>query len=240
MRKKIMDEKRIRNLQQLVDVLHFDIGNLQTLNTSLIHPTFVFENKGLHLEHNQRLEFLGDAVLGLVIGEYLYRNYPKKSEGELTKIRAAVVCETTLAKVAKKLGLGDKLLLGRGEELTGGRERPSILADAFEAVIAAIYLEAGLASAKRFIIEQLADEITEVVNSGFKDYKTMLQELVQKEHDVNVTYTILEESGPDHDKSFVAGVIWKNNLLAKGRGKSKKEAEQQAASQAIKLLKNQV
>jgi len=176
----------------------------------------------------------------LVVGEYLYRNYPKKSEGELTKIRAAVVCETTLAKVAKKLRLGDKLLLGRGEELTGGRERPSILADAFEAVIAAIYLESGLSVAREFIIEHLASEIAEVVNSGFKDYKTMLQELVQKEHEDNVTYTILEESGPDHDKCFMAGVIWKNNLLAKGKGKSKKEAEQQAASKAIELLKGQV
>lgn len=236
----MMDEKRNSDLRQLVKLFKIELDNLQTLNTALTHPTFVFENKSLHLEHNQRLEFLGDAVLGLVVGEYLYRNYPKKSEGELTKIRAAVVCETTLAKVAKKLRLGDKLLLGRGEELTGGRERPSILADAFEAVIAAIYLESGLSGAREFIIEHLTSEIAEVVNSGFKDYKTMLQELVQKEHEDNVAYTILEESGPDHDKSFVAGVIWKNNLLAKGKGKSKKEAEQQAASKAIELLKGQV
>jgi len=236
---RVMDEKRISTLQHLVDKFQLEIDDLNTLNTALIHPTFVFENKGLHLEHNQRLEFLGDAVLGLVVGEYLYRNYPHKPEGELTKLRAAVVCETTLAKVARKLGLGDMLLLGHGEELTGGRERPSILADAFEAVIAAIYLETGLDGAKKFIIKQLADEIVEVVNSGFKDYKTMLQELVQKEHEDNVTYTILEESGPDHDKSFVAGVLWKGNLLAKGKGKSKKEAEQQAAAKALELLKGQ-
>lgn len=235
-----MDGKRLASLTELADSLHLKLKNVQTLNTALIHPTFVFENKNLQLEHNQRLEFLGDAVLDLIVGEYLYKKYPKKPEGELTKIRAAVVCETSLAKVAKRLKLGEKLLLGKGEEITGGRERPSILADAFEAVTAAIYLESGLEEAEKFVIEQLAPEIEEVINSGFKDYKTMLQELVQKDHDDNVSYTILEESGPDHDKSFVAGVIWKNKLLAKGKGKSKKEAEQQAASRAIQLLKNQV
>jgi ribonuclease-3 len=240
MSKKVKEEKRISDLKRFIKSLGINIEKIEALNTALIHPTFVFENKGLGLEHNQRLEFLGDAVLGLIAGEFLYHNYPQKPEGELTRLRAAVVCETTLAKVAKKLHLGEQLLLGRGEELTGGRERPSILADALEAVIAAIYLETGLSGAKKFIIEQLADEITEVVNSGFKDYKTMLQEIVQKEHDDNVTYAILEESGPDHDKSFVAGVIWKNNLLAKGEGKSKKEAEQQAASKAIHLFKGQV
>lgn len=233
-----MDAKRYKELQSLAKRCGIKINKFDTLDIALTHPTFVFENKGQGYEHNQRLEFLGDAILGLVVGEYLYRNYPEKPEGELTKMRAAVVCEATLAKKSAELGIGQALRLGRGEENSGGRERSSILADAFEAILGAVYLEAGLEEAREFVIRQLKDEILAVADGKYKDYKTMLQEIIQKEHDENVSYVILEEKGPDHDKRFLAGVMWKGKILAKGMGKSKKEAEQKAAEEALKNLKN--
>lgn len=233
-----MDARRIKELQGLTKRCGFNLKKLDLLNTALTHPTYVFENKGQGYEHNQRLEFLGDAILGLVVGEYLYHSYPHKPEGELTKMRAAVVCEATLAQKAAQLGIGQVLLLGRGEELSGGRERASILADAFEAILGAVYLEAGLDEVRKFVVNQLKDEIAAVAQGNYKDYKTMLQEVIQKEHEENVSYVILEEMGPDHDKRFLAGVSWHGKILAKGMGKSKKEAEQRAAEKALKILKN--
>ncbi|WP_227766710.1 ribonuclease III [Zhaonella formicivorans] len=231
-----MDAKRAAELRKLADRCGFQLSKLDALNIALTHPTYVFENKGLNHEHNQRLEFLGDAILGLVVGEYLYLNYPEKPEGELTKMRAAVVCETTLAQVAAQLGIGQNLLLGRGEEITGGRERSSILADAFEAILGAVYLEAGLGQVRDFVIRQLETKIAEVAKGAYRDYKTMLQEVVQKNHEENVSYAILQETGPDHDKRFVAGVIWQGQVVAKGTGRSKKEAEQKAAKAAIEIF----
>ncbi|MDS1029915.1 ribonuclease III [Bacillota bacterium LX-D] len=229
-----MESKRETALRLLLDKFEIKLSNIATLNVALTHPTYVFENKALRLEHNQRLEFLGDAVLGLVVGEYLYQHFPKKPEGELTKIRAAVVCEAALAKVASQLGLGQLLLLGRGEEISGGRERNSILADAFEAVLAAVYLEAGLDQARKLAITMLQKEIDNVAQGDYGDYKTALQEIIQKNFDENVSYVILSESGPDHNKSFLAGIMFQGELIAKGVGKSKKEAEQKAAYKALK------
>lgn len=228
-----MNQKRKSSLRHVASNLNFTITNYELLNLAFVHPTFVFENPNLARESNQRLEFLGDAVLGMIIAEHLYKEYPKKPEGELTKIRAALVCEQSLAKRARELNLGYYLLLGRGEEQNGGRERPSILADTYEALIGALYLQVDLTSLSKFIVNQFSINIDQLKESQYGDYKTVIQELVQKELDTNVHYSILEEQGPDHNKKFVAGVYLEKNLLAKGSGRSKKEAEQSAAKIAL-------
>jgi len=176
------------------------------LTTALTHPSYLFENPYSGLENNQRLEFLGDAILDFVVAEYLYLNYPDRPEGELTKMRAAVVNEATLASKAQEIRLGQELLLGRGEQVTGGRERPSILADAWEAVIGAVYLQYGLQEARRVILEMLKPAILEVADGNYGDYKTLLQEKAQRE-EAEVNYQILLEEGPDHSKKFTAGVF---------------------------------
>jgi ribonuclease-3 len=200
--------------------------------TALTHPSYVFENPQFGKENNQRLEFLGDAILDFVVAEYLYLIYPDRPEGELTKMRAAVVNETTLAHKAMEIELGKELLLGKGEQVSGGRERPSILADAWEAVIGAIYLQYGLQEARRVILELLRPAIDEVAKGNYGDYKTVLQEKAQRE-EKEVNYQILAEDGPDHNKSFTAGVFLQGNLMGKGVGRTKKEAEQHAAQQVL-------
>lgn len=187
--------------------------------------------------HNQRLEFLGDAVLELIISEHLYKLFPDRTEGELTKMRAASVCEPSLAKVARGLDLGRCLRMGRGEERSGGRERPSILADAFEALLGAIYLDQGLDVSKDFVLNYLSSIIEDVVAGRLdRDYKTELQEILQQTSPEPLTYTIMDESGPDHDKTFTAGVIYRGRIIGKGSGHSKKEAEQHAARDAFQHL----
>ncbi|KJS48670.1 ribonuclease III [Desulfosporosinus sp. BICA1-9] len=202
--------------------------------TALTHPSYIFENPQFGKENNQRLEFLGDAILDFVIAEYLYLSYPDRPEGELTKMRAAVVNETTLARKAHEIELGQELLLGKGELVSGGRERPSILADAWEAVVGAIYLQYGLLEARRVILELLKPSIEEVAKGNYGDYKTVLQEKAQRE-EKEVNYQILVEEGPDHNKCFTAGVFIGGDLLGKGIGRTKKEAEQQAAQQVLDL-----
>ena len=198
------------------------------LLVSLTHPSYTFENPNLNKENNQRLEFLGDAVLDFIVGEYLYLRFPDKSEGELTKIRAAVVNESTLAQAARGIQLGQSLFLGRGEQVSGGRERASILADALEAVIGAYYLQEGFETARQFVLDLLVPIIDEVNQDHYGDFKTLLQEVAQ--HDERtISYRILDELGPDHNKSFTAGVYVQGVLKGKGTGKTKKEAEQQAA-----------
>ena len=232
-----MDNHRKNTIEDLKNRLGLTDCSVEVINTSLTHPTFTFENRHLGGEHNQRLEFLGDAVLGLVVGEYLFYHFPELPEGELTKMRAMVVCETSLARLAKFLGLGTLLLLGRGEEMSGGCERPSILADAFEALTGAVFLESGYHAARRHVLRTLAEELQSLVPGYYHDFKTILQEYVQRETDTNVTYAILRESGPDHNKRFVAGVSLKGKLLAEGSGRSKKEAEQEAARNALGKLR---
>lgn len=200
--------------------------------TALTHPSYVFENPQFGKENNQRLEFLGDAILDFIIAEYLYLSYPDRPEGELTKMRAAVVNETTLAHKAHEIGLGQELLLGKGEQVSGGRERPSILADAWEAVVGAIYLQYGFQEARRVILELLKPSIDEVANGNYGDYKTLLQEKAQRE-EKEVIYQILAEEGPDHNKCFTAGVFVQGDLMGKGIGRTKKEAEQHAARQVL-------
>lgn len=203
--------------------------------TALTHPSFLFENPQSGVENNQRLEFLGDAILDFVVAEYLYLNYPERPEGELTKMRAAVVNEATLARIALKIELGQELLLGKGEQVSGGRERPSILADAFESIVGAIYLQYGLQEAQRIILELLKPEIAEVAEGNYGDYKTTLQEKAQRE-DAEVSYQILAEEGPDHNKRFTAGVFLQGVLKGQGVGRTKKEAEQRAAQHVLEEL----
>ncbi len=208
------------------------IDNLDLLVTALTHPSYAQEH-GI-VDNNQRLEFLGDAVLNMVVARHLYIAFPDQPEGILTKIRAKVVCERYLAKFARDLKIGDYLILGRGEENSGGRNRNSILADAVEAVIGALFLDQGLEYTESFVLKYMQKDMEGVANGDFYDFKSRLQELVQSSSRENVNYEILKESGPAHDRTFVAGVFFQSRLLASGEGKTKKEAEQRAAEQALK------
>jgi len=228
-----MDTERTTQLQQLGRRLGLEFSDLDLVNTAFTHQTYVFEHPGKGLVNNQRLEFLGDAVLGLIVGEELYRYHSEVPEGDLTKMRSALVCEPSLARLAQNLDLGSYLLLGRGELLNGGRQRASTLADLFEAFLAAIYLQFGLPRTKEFLLAQLGDEIKNFQAQDFVDYKTTLQEEAQKKFGQAVSYELLAERGPDHAKEFLVAVKLGNELLAKGKGASKKEAQQLAASRAL-------
>ncbi|MFA4884553.1 MAG: ribonuclease III [Desulfotomaculaceae bacterium] len=214
--------------------------DLDLLTQALTHSSFTYESRQNNSENNQRLEFLGDAVLGLAVSDYLYRNHPYRDEGELTKMRAALVCEPSLARMARELELGYCLNMGKGEERSGGRERPSILADAFEALLGAVYLDQGLEKASKLAIQFLKPVINDVLEGRLdRDYKTELQEYVQQRGSEQVQYMILREEGPDHHKIFTAGVIYKGDLVGSGSGRSKKEAEQQAAKSALLELRRE-
>jgi len=227
-------------VKQIKSRLGIQWNNEDHLLQALTHSSFAHENRNsnLTLEHNQRLEFLGDAVLELVVSDYLYEKYPEYPEGALTKIRAGIVCEPSLAGIANSMNLGDFLLMGKGEERSGGRKRPSILADAMEALIGAVYIDQGMERAYSFIIEKLGSVIGKVVESGGlkTDYKTQLQELVQKKSENTLGYRILQESGPDHSKTFIAGVICQGIEWGQGSGRTKKEAEQAAARHAMERI----
>lgn len=204
------------------------------LENALTHSSYANEgNRGL--KSNERLEFLGDSVLGFITAGYLFR-HGSGQEGELTRLRASLVCEKALSSYARKLGLGECLLLGHGELRGGGADRPSILADAFEAVIAAIYLDGGLEPAETFILPYIKAELSEQRRPQFKDYKTALQEIIQQNPEEQLTYLLVGESGPDHNKQFTVEVHLNSNVIGTGRGRSKKEAEQQAAREALKLM----
>ena len=230
-----MDQQRIDQLNKVVQNVGMtdSLQDLNLLNQAFIHPTYAMERKLAPGADNQRLEFLGDAVLGLVVGELLYREYPQRAEGDLTSIRAVAVSEVTLSLLAREAGLSEFLLLGRGEEKTGGRYRASILADAFEAFLGALYLQMPFDELSSYITSVFRPVICQIIQSGYKDPKTQLQEMAQESHKKSVTYRVLEESGPDHDKTFTAAVVWEDEIIAVGRGKSKKEAERNAAEQAI-------
>lgn len=206
------------------------------LENALTHSSFANESKVKCCDSNERLEFLGDAVLGIISAEYLYFHHTHVPEGELTRLRASMVCERSLQGFARSVGLGGWLRLGRGEENTGGRERSSILADAFEAVIAAIYIDGGMPAAKLFVTRFADQFFAAHLESGVRDYKTELQEIVQKNHGEKLEYVLVGESGPDHDKQFVVEVHLSHNRIGTGRGGSKKEAEQMAAREALSLM----
>ena len=218
----------------LMDKLGYRFRDPRLLEKALTHSSYA--NEGRHgLESNERLEFLGDSVLGFVAAKYLFEK-ETGPEGELTKLRAAVVCEKALCSYSRELGLGDYLLLGKGERLTGGAERPSILADAFEAVIAAMFLDGGLEPVRGFVLRFVEKEANNQRKRHFKDYKTTLQEIVQQNPAEKLEYVLTGESGPDHSKQFVVEVHLNSNVIGTGRGRSKKEAEQQAAREALKLM----
>ncbi|MCL5780534.1 MAG: ribonuclease III [Firmicutes bacterium] len=229
--------KQDEQINRLKNRLGIKWQNSSLLLQALTHSSCVHESRGHGLCHNQRLEFLGDAVLELIISEHLYKIFPDRTEGELTKMRAASVCEPSLAKVARGLDLGRCLRMGRGEERSGGRERPSILADAFEALLGAVYLDQGLEVSRDFVLSCLNPIIEDVVAGRLdRDYKTELQETLQQTSPEPLIYRIMDESGPDHDKTFTAGVIYRGCVIGRGSGHSKKEAEQQAAKDAFKHL----
>lgn len=211
----------------------YSFKNENLLRTAFTHSSFANE-KQLTGDCNERLEFLGDSVLGVVSADYFYHNLSHLPEGEMTKRRAACVCERSLYEFAKEIELGKYILLGKGEENTGGRNRPSILADAFEAVIAAVYLDGGLEEARKFILRFLKKAATK--QPSFNDYKTALQEIIQKNPDEHLTYVLVGESGPDHNKRFEFEVHLNSNIIGSGVGISKKSAEQAAAKSALELM----
>ena len=219
----------------LQEKLGYRFRNPALLRTALTHSSYANESHGKFV-CNERLEFLGDSVLGMITAEYLYTQWTDVPEGVLTRHRAALVCEKALCKYARELGIGSCLLLGRGERHSGGDNRPSILADAFEAVLAAIYLDGGMEPAKKLVLRFISREMVESRRPGFRDYKTQLQEIIQQNPEEQLEYVLAEESGPDHDKHFVVEVRLNSNVLSRGGGRSKKEAEQQAAREALSLM----
>ncbi len=221
-------------LEKLESALGYHYQNKDLLRQALSHKSFANERGQSALESYERLEFLGDSILGFVAAEYLYKTFPDKREGELTKIRAELVCEKNLSEVARDIRLPEHLLLGHGEQQRGGGERPSILCDVMEAMIAAAYLDGGFSAAKGIITRLILPKLTLVLNTH--DYKTEFQELVQQKKDQSITYELLEERGPDHCKIFSVRVLLNGQPVGTGTGTSKKRAEQAAAEQAIATL----
>lgn len=226
-------------MQALEEKLGYKFKNIDLLKNSLTHSSYANEVRG-GFSSNERLEFLGDSVLSVIVSDYIYKQFSNIPEGELTKLRAALVCEKSLCGFSKELGLGDFLKLGKGEEKGGGRERPSILADAFEAVLAAMYLDGGMDVARRHVLRFILPELEHTEDEVFKDYKTALQEIIQRNPEESVTYILTEESGPDHNKSFTVEVHLNSNVIGKGTGKSKKQAEQAAAKEALRLMGKEI
>ena len=222
-------------LMELEDIIGYRFKQEGLLRQALTHSSFANEKHMKKLSDNERLEFLGDAVLELVSSEFLYANYPRLPEGDLTKLRASIVCEPTLAFCAEVISLGDYLYLGKGEDLTGGRKRPSVVSDAMEAMIGAIYLDGGLANAKEFVLRFILNDIEH--KQLFYDSKTILQEMVQAEFKDSLVYELLKEEGPDHNKTFEVSVKVGGRVIGRGVGRTKKAAEQVAAYHGICELK---
>ena len=222
-------------IKDLETAIGYRFRNITLLQNALAHSSYANERWHDSLKSNERLEFLGDSILGMVVAEHLYRGFPDRPEGELTRMRADMVCENALAAIAGQIGLGEHLLLGHGEEQTGGRTRNSILADAVESVIAACFLDGGMEAARGFIDRFVLTDVP-VRKLRNADYKTALQELVQQKKNQVLTYKLTGESGPDHDKHFEVAVLLNGNTVGTGCGSSKKRAEQDAAKAAMEHL----
>ena len=223
------------DLSKLEQEIGYEFKNKILLQTALTHTSYAYEKK---IESNEKLEFLGDSILEFISSEYIFEKYSNLKEGEMTKVRAAVVCEESLHEVAQKHDFSDFLRLGKSEKIGRTEVRPAIMADSVEAIIAAMYLDGGLKPAKKFIIDNLQDSIEIATHHiGQKDYKTVLQELLQKNGNVHIEYTIIKEAGPDHDKTFYAEVSCNGKKLATGSGRSKKLAEMEAAKIALENVK---
>ena len=211
----------------------YHFNNKGLLERALTHSSYANESRQ-KMECNERMEFLGDAVLSVIVADHIFHKF-HLAEGDLTKIRASLVCEKSLFEFAQRIRLGEELLLGHGEEQTGGRERPSVVSDAFEALIAAIYLDGGIDAAQRFVLPFVENDLTHEA-APFVDYKTRLQEIVQQNPEEKLSYVVEQETGPDHNKHFVVAVRFNSDCVARGEGRSKKMAEQHAAREALKLL----
>ncbi len=236
-RKEECSAERIAKLKQLSDKMEVAFSQIELLHKALTHTSYANESVRYVVKHNERLEFLGDAVLDVVISDELFRRYPNLPEGELTKARAAIVCEGSLADAAKVIGIGEYIRLGRGEAASGGHERASILADAFEAIIGAIYLDNGLESCRRFVLKYLDVDFEKVKFSEYsRDYKTWLQEVIAKKNGGQIQYQLEDTSGPDHNRVFTISVLINGEKMGIGVGKSKKEAAQKAAREALQKM----
>lgn len=232
-----ISQERENLLKKFQEKIKYKFSNIELLNRAFTHSSYANENKKYRLPNNERLEFLGDSILSVVVSDHIFKKYPNYPEGELTKLRATVVCEPSLAIIAKRLNLGKYLLLGKGEEATGGRERVSIVADAVEAVIGSIYKDSNLEYSSKFILDNFTSIIDEAVKGNlFIDHKTQLQEILQRTTKDRISYVVLKEEGPDHNKIFHIGVNVGNKILGEGKGRSKKEAEQKSAEAALKNL----
>ena len=218
-------------MKKLEEEIGYIFKNKELLKKAFTHTSYAYENK---IESNEKLEFLGDSILEFISSKLIYNNFPDLTEGEMTKVRATVVCEKSLYNIAKKHNFSDFLFVGKSEKKNNGNKRPAILADSVEALIAAIYFDSGLEAAEKFIKTNLLDEIKKASKHvGMKDYKTVLQEKLQENGEVNIEYNILKEIGPDHDKTFIAEVKLNGKRLAQGEGKTKKKAEMQAAKKVL-------
>ena len=223
------------DLGKLEKNIGYVFNNKELLKKALTHTSYAFEN---HIESNEKLEFLGDSILEFISSKYLYENFPKLKEGEMTKVRADIVCEKSLYEIAKKHNFSDFLYLGKSELACNKEVRPAIMADSVEALIAAIYFDSTLEEVEKFIVENLKDAAESASKHvGQKDYKTVLQEILQKNGEVKIEYNIIKEEGPDHDKMFTAEVKYNDVFLAIGEGKTKKAAEMEAANKAIEIIK---
>ncbi|HJB39862.1 MAG TPA: ribonuclease III [Candidatus Ruthenibacterium avium] len=222
----------MHDMKELEKTLGYRFQDPSLLETALTHTSYANEARR-GTKHNERLEFLGDSVLSIVVADYLF-THNDLPEGELTRMRASLVCENALFGFAQKIRLGDYLRLGHGEELGGGRRRPSVVSDAFEAVIAALYLDGGIEQARRFILPFITQALT--CKNTEEDYKTKLQEIIQQNPEERLSYMVTDESGPDHDKHFVVQVHLNSNCIGTGEGHSKKQAEQMAAKEALTLM----
>lgn len=235
----VLPEKARAIFEQLQSELNISFDNKNLLYQAFTHSSYVNEHRRKLFTDNERLEFLGDAVLELSVSKFLFEKYPQMSEGELTKLRASIVCEPSLVIFANELKFGQYVLLGKGEELTGGRERPALLADVFESFVGALYLDQGLETVVTFLEKIVFPKVEIGAFSHVMDFKSQLQEMVQQSNNGVLHYEIVDEKGPAHNRTFVSRVLLNEQELGVGRGKSKKEAEQQAAQSAMQMLKQQ-
>lgn len=226
----------MKDLAEFQKKIGYTFKNLKLLERALTHTSYANENKDKTTGHNERLEFLGDSVLSLSVAHALFTRYPDRFEGDLTRGRAALVCEKTLYLMAKEIDLGEYLLLGKGEDISGGRNRPSVLSDAYEAVIAAIYLDGGMEEAEKFILPRAEKYLENHFSEIRRDYKSELQEIIQQNPEERISYVLVKESGPDHNKTFTVEVRLNSNVIGEGVAASKKQAEQQAAREALRLM----
>lgn len=226
------------NSEVFEQLIKYKFKNRTILTLAMTHSSYANENRLTKLSNNERLEFLGDAVLEIIASEFLYINFPDIPEGELTKFRASIVCEQSLAYCARKIKLGQYILLGKGEERCGGRDKESIISDGLEALIGALYLDGGIATAKEFINHFILNDLEK--KQLFYDSKTILQEYIQSKHTEELSYELVSSNGPDHNKTFIVNAVLSGNIIGQGEGRSKKSAEQEAAYNAIKKIRKDI